>query len=63
MTRVDGREDSELREVAIVYERLDRVDGSARFGFGEHQLSLQSEGFRLQEYQAVLRLLFLLVGL
>ncbi|KAH9836286.1 ribosomal protein S5 domain 2-type protein [Rhodofomes roseus] len=33
--RTDGRKASELREISIVYERLDRVDGSARFGFGE----------------------------
>lgn len=24
-----------MREVTIAYEGLDRVDGSARFGFGE----------------------------
>ncbi|KZT70004.1 ribosomal protein S5 domain 2-like protein [Daedalea quercina L-15889] len=33
--RADGREPTELREISIMYERLDRVDGSARFGFGE----------------------------
>jgi exosome complex component RRP46 len=33
-TRADGREPDELRRVAIVYERLDRSDGSARFSFG-----------------------------
>ncbi len=30
-----------MRDVAIAYEGLDRVDGSARFGFGEFQQSLR----------------------
>ena len=34
-TRPRGRKADELRDISIVYERLDRVDGSARFGFGE----------------------------
>jgi exosome complex component RRP46 len=33
-SRVDGRENDDIRPLHIVYERLDRVDGSARFGFG-----------------------------
>lgn len=36
-SRVDGRENDDIRPLRIVYERLDRVDGSARFGFGETQ--------------------------
>jgi exosome complex component RRP46 len=32
-SRVDGRENDDIRPLRIVYERLDRVDGSARFGF------------------------------
>ncbi|KAH9939488.1 hypothetical protein B0H21DRAFT_38466 [Amylocystis lapponica] len=32
--RTDGRKHDQLRELTIVYEGLDRVDGSARFGFG-----------------------------
>ena len=34
MIRDDGRSVEELRPITLVYERLDRVDGSARFGFG-----------------------------
>jgi exosome complex component RRP46 len=34
MRREDGRTIDQLRPITIVYERLDRVDGSARFGFG-----------------------------
>ncbi|KZT04551.1 uncharacterized protein LAESUDRAFT_744336 [Laetiporus sulphureus 93-53] len=33
--RTDGRAVDELRTISIAYEGLDRVDGSARFGFGE----------------------------
>ncbi|KAF7978240.1 hypothetical protein HWV62_1254 [Athelia sp. TMB] len=33
--RPDGRAYDEFREMTITYEGLDRVDGSARFGFGE----------------------------
>jgi exosome complex component RRP46 len=33
-SRADGRENDDIRPLRIVYERLDRVDGSARFGFG-----------------------------
>ncbi|KAF7976638.1 hypothetical protein HWV62_5953 [Athelia sp. TMB] len=33
--RPDGRAYDELREMKITYEGLDRVDGSARFSFGE----------------------------
>lgn len=33
-SRADGRENDGIRPLRIVYERLDRVDGSARFGFG-----------------------------
>ena len=33
-SRIDGREHDDIRPLRIVYERLDRVDGSARFGFG-----------------------------
>lgn len=36
-SRVDGRENDDTRPLRVVYERLDRVDGSARFGFGETQ--------------------------
>ena len=35
-SRADGRGATDLRELTVVYERLDRVDGSARFGFGAH---------------------------
>ncbi|KAH9933004.1 ribosomal protein S5 domain 2-type protein [Fomitopsis serialis] len=35
MARTDGRKPTDLRELSIVYERLDRVDGAAKFGFGE----------------------------
>ncbi|KAF9814143.1 hypothetical protein IEO21_05281 [Rhodonia placenta] len=33
--RLDGRNADGLREITLNYEGLDRVDGSARFGFGE----------------------------
>ncbi|EKM58179.1 uncharacterized protein PHACADRAFT_88763 [Phanerochaete carnosa HHB-10118-sp] len=36
-TRHDGRDNDELRPVTIKYEGLDRVDGSAKFGFGQTQ--------------------------
>ncbi|KAH9991904.1 ribosomal protein S5 domain 2-type protein [Russula vinacea] len=36
-SRADGRGNDDIRPLRIVYERLDRVDGSARFGFGETQ--------------------------
>ncbi|GJE85432.1 exosome complex component Rrp41 [Phanerochaete sordida] len=36
-TRRDGRSNDELRPVTITYDGLDRVDGSARFGFGQTQ--------------------------
>jgi exosome complex component RRP46 len=32
--RHDGREHDECRDIGILYERLERVDGSARFSFG-----------------------------
>ncbi|KAI0718683.1 hypothetical protein C8T65DRAFT_570384 [Cerioporus squamosus] len=35
VARRGGRRADQTREISIVYERLDRVDGSARFGFGE----------------------------
>ncbi|RDX51744.1 hypothetical protein OH76DRAFT_1401170 [Lentinus brumalis] len=35
VARSGGRRADQTREISIVYERLDRVDGSARFGFGE----------------------------
>ncbi|KAI0754209.1 hypothetical protein C8Q80DRAFT_1216361 [Daedaleopsis nitida] len=35
VARTGGRKVDETRAISIVYERLDRVDGSARFGFGE----------------------------
>ncbi|KAI0297799.1 ribosomal protein S5 domain 2-type protein [Multifurca ochricompacta] len=34
-TRPDGRGNEDKRPLHIIYERLDRVDGSARFGFGD----------------------------
>lgn len=34
VSRADGRGNEDLRPLSIVYERLARVDGSARFGFG-----------------------------
>ncbi|KAH9963722.1 ribosomal protein S5 domain 2-type protein [Lactifluus volemus] len=34
-SRADGRRNEEIRALHIVYERLGRVDGSARFGFGD----------------------------
>ncbi|KAI0054370.1 hypothetical protein BV25DRAFT_810414 [Artomyces pyxidatus] len=33
--RADGRSVSEMRSLTGIFERLDRVDGSASFGFGE----------------------------
>jgi len=36
-SRADGRGNEDIRPLRIVYERLDRVDGSGRFGFGETQ--------------------------
>ncbi|OCH86456.1 hypothetical protein OBBRIDRAFT_838148 [Obba rivulosa] len=36
-TRSDGRTYDQLRDIMIVYEGLDGVDGSARFGFGQTQ--------------------------
>ncbi|KAH8118550.1 hypothetical protein DFH11DRAFT_1797416 [Phellopilus nigrolimitatus] len=33
--RSDGRLPNEIREVSVVFDGLDGVDGSARFGFGE----------------------------
>ncbi|TBU43476.1 hypothetical protein BD309DRAFT_960541 [Dichomitus squalens] len=33
--RPRGRKLDALRDISVIYERLDRVDGSARFGFGE----------------------------
>ncbi|KDQ54217.1 hypothetical protein JAAARDRAFT_135749 [Jaapia argillacea MUCL 33604] len=33
--RGDGRKPDELRPLTLVYEGLDRADGSARFGFGD----------------------------
>ena len=38
-TRRDGRDYDDLRPVTIKYEGLDRVDGSARFAFGEYHAS------------------------
>ncbi|KAJ3551157.1 hypothetical protein NM688_g4880 [Phlebia brevispora] len=35
MSRLEGRKNEQLRTTHIKYEGLDRVDGSARFGFGE----------------------------
>ena len=40
MSRPDGRRNDELRTISIKYEGLDRVDGSARFGFGEFMSAL-----------------------
>lgn len=37
--RRDGRQNDELRPVTIKFEGLDRVDGSARFGFGVYEIS------------------------
>ncbi|KAF7791705.1 hypothetical protein EIP86_002728 [Pleurotus ostreatoroseus] len=37
MPRLAGRKNDEMRKISVVYEKLDRVDGSARFGFGETQ--------------------------
>ena len=34
-TRPGGRQNDQARQITITYEGLDRVDGSARFGFGE----------------------------
>lgn len=39
MLRQDGRRSDQLRPLSIVYENLDRVDGSARFGFGTPPLN------------------------
>ncbi|KAH9916986.1 3' exoribonuclease family, domain 1-domain-containing protein [Epithele typhae] len=35
MSRPGGRRDDQLRKISITYEGLDRVDGSARFSFGQ----------------------------
>lgn len=35
--RRDNRKADELREIGVIYEGLDRVDGSATFRFGELQ--------------------------
>lgn len=43
MLRDDGREDGELRGMDVVYERLDRVDGSSRFGFGECAIPIERD--------------------
>ncbi|KAI0918491.1 hypothetical protein AcV5_002471 [Taiwanofungus camphoratus] len=37
ISRTDGRRPDQLRKLTVVYEGLDRVDGSARFGFGQTQ--------------------------
>jgi ribonuclease PH len=34
MSRADGRQNEQLRDVTVAHEALDRVDGSARFAFG-----------------------------
>lgn len=34
LTRADGRGNDDIRPLRVVYERLDKVDGSARFAFG-----------------------------
>ncbi|KAH8082799.1 ribosomal protein S5 domain 2-type protein [Cristinia sonorae] len=44
MARHDEREDDEIREMEVVYERLDRVDGSSRFGFGQTQTLVSISG-------------------
>ncbi|KAF9473040.1 ribosomal protein S5 domain 2-like protein [Pholiota conissans] len=41
-TRHDGRKHHELRPITIFYDGLARVDGSARFGFGESTAALAS---------------------
>ncbi len=38
MARRDGRKNNELRDIGLVYEGLDRVDGSARFSFGDFRI-------------------------
>lgn len=38
ISRTDGRRPDQLRKLTVVYEGLDRVDGSARFGFGTQYL-------------------------
>ncbi|TCD69548.1 exosome non-catalytic core subunit rrp46 [Steccherinum ochraceum] len=35
MARDDERNEEEMRPIEVSYERLDRVDGSCRFGFGQ----------------------------
>lgn len=32
--RQDGRSDTEIREIEIAFNELERADGSARFAFG-----------------------------
>jgi len=41
-SRPDGRGTEELRALSIIYERLDRADGSARFAFGTSTFTLTS---------------------
>lgn len=42
--RADGRQLNQSREVVVAYEGLDRVDGSARFGFGQTQCIVSVSG-------------------
>ncbi|CAL1698844.1 unnamed protein product [Somion occarium] len=44
MIRNDGRSEHEFRKVEIVYEGLDRVDGSARFAFGQTESIVSVSG-------------------
>ena len=49
-----------MRDITVIYEGLDRVDGSARFGFGEHGpgtvLSSAHTNLRFQERRRLLHL-------
>ncbi|KAL4251415.1 RNase PH family protein [Abortiporus biennis] len=44
MQRRDRRSFDQFRDISIVYEGLDRVDGSARFGFGQTQSLVSVSG-------------------
>ncbi|KAI0338073.1 hypothetical protein BDW22DRAFT_1363464 [Trametopsis cervina] len=44
MLRSDGRRSDEMRPIVVAYEKLDRVDGSARFAFGETETTASVSG-------------------
>ncbi|KAI0072142.1 hypothetical protein K474DRAFT_1605719 [Panus rudis PR-1116 ss-1] len=44
MNRIDKRNTDQLREIVVIYEGLDRVDGSARFAFGDTESIVSVSG-------------------